>query len=158
MHIDFDDRFWSKCCPEALSGCWLWHASVDRDGYGTFYHETRTIGAHRHAWALSNGPVPAGMFVRHKCDVPACVNPDHLELGTHAQNMRDMTERGRQARGEVLAKLKRGELAPHAKLTAAQVSEIRSTYAQGDVTRAELARRYGVSQVQIGNVVRGKCW
>lgn len=153
--IDWDSRFWSKVHPEALSGCWLWHGHVSPLGYGRFNVGSgaggarRMILAHRHAWELVKGTIPPGMVVRHKCDVPSCVNPDHIELGTVADNNRDMVERGRQARGE-----RNGS----AKLTLAQVNEIRAKYAGSDRTQSSLAAEYRVDPSQVSRAVSGKTW
>ncbi|WP_427902273.1 HNH endonuclease [Methylobacterium fujisawaense] len=145
------------------------------DGYGLF--DRRREGkrfarrAHRVAYELAHGPLPAGLMVRHKCDNPRCCNPSHLEPGTAAENSRDMVERGRhwtlQRPTEVprgsehwtarngTAPLLRGQDHPSAKLTAEMVREIR---AARDVPQRELARRYGVSQGAIWQVLRGNHW
>lgn len=152
MQIDWNDRFWSKVHPEALSGCWLWHGAITGSGYGAFQAESRRlVGAHRHAYELCHGPIPTGMVVRHKCDVRACVNPDHLETGTHADNIRDRDERGRHWAPQ-------GEDNGRSKLTAAQVLEIRAKYAFGDRTQQDLADEYGVSNQLVSCIVRGKWW
>lgn len=75
--------------------CRLWLGAADRDGYGLVRHGGRLRGAHRVAYALAVGQIPRGQIVRHRCDRPACVRPDHLEVGTHADNVRDAIERGR---------------------------------------------------------------
>jgi hypothetical protein len=133
--IDWTNRFWSKVHPEALSGCWLWHGSVNKDGYGTAGGRGARTTAHRLALAWAIGPLPPGMVVRHKCDVPACVNPDHLLLGTHADNMKDCVDRGRKPRGEACS---------YSKLTDAQRAEARRRALAGEAI-PDLAREYGVS-------------
>lgn len=88
------EAFEHKYIPEPNSGCWLWHGSCCRDGYGNFYDGKRVIGAHRFSWQAHKGVIPGGLHILHKCDTPSCVNPDHLFLGTHTDNMRDMTAKG----------------------------------------------------------------
>lgn len=129
------------------SGCWMWTAGGVR--YGKLQDGEKSVSAHVAAYELSNGPVPMGQVVRHKCDVPKCVNPAHLEVGTHADNSRDMTSQNRQAWGE-----KQGGV----KLTAHQVLAIRETYATLRVTQRELALEYGVSQGNIRKIVTGNSW
>ena len=92
------ERVMSKVRVEA-SGCWVWQGSAGKDGYGRMVYRLdgqRVIrGAHRVSWEVANGPIPEGMHVLHRCDNPPCVNPAHLFLGTQADNMRDMTRKGR---------------------------------------------------------------
>lgn len=89
------DRFWAKTIPEPNTGCWLWMGSTWGGGYGQVRINRRTRFAHRVAWEVSNGPIPNGLFVLHRCDNPPCVNPAHLFLGTHQDNMDDMMRKGR---------------------------------------------------------------
>src|SRR5687768_7875966 len=81
-------------------GCWAWTGVMGTNGYGLFwvrrgFKQYSSVGAHRVAWRLANGPVPDGLWVLHRCDNPRCVRPDHLFLGTHSDNMRDMWSKNR---------------------------------------------------------------
>lgn len=76
-------------------GCWVWLGAKDRDGYGRVMVDGRTMGAHRIAYEESHGPVPDGLVVMHSCDNPSCVNPDHLRVGTQAENIQDRDAKGR---------------------------------------------------------------
>ena len=92
-----DTRFFSKVNKQD-DGCWIWTAGRShgkRGHYGKFCLNSKTIPSHRASWIIHNGDIPDGLFVLHHCDVMLCVNPDHLYLGDHKQNMRDRLERGR---------------------------------------------------------------
>ena len=95
---DIATRFWNKIDRRG-NGCWLWPGAVNNKGYGMF--QTQTTGhvkfktTHRLAWELTNGPIPVGLFVCHTCDVPSCVNPAHLWLGTNQANIMDAVRKGR---------------------------------------------------------------
>lgn len=131
--------------------CWLWQRFCDDFGYGHVYDPATKASrdAHVAAWELANGPVPEGMLVRHLCNVPACVNPRHLALGTQADNMRDKVEHSRQQKGEECY---------NSKLTAAQVIEIRERYAAGGIAQTALAREYGTSSQNICAIIHRKAW
>lgn len=90
------DRFFTKVIKHhGADACWEWIASKDVGGYGHLGRNGRVVSAHRLSWEIKYGPIPAGMNVLHHCDNPACVRPDHLFLGTHSDNMRDMCAKGR---------------------------------------------------------------
>ncbi len=86
-------RFWNKVKKEE-SGCWNWIGAL-RSGYGIIKIDGKLISTHRLSYILTNGNIPEGMFICHKCDNPKCVNPDHLFLGTRSDNMIDALNKGR---------------------------------------------------------------
>lgn len=88
-------RFWLNV--QKTEGCWLWTGRRDGAGYGQIFVQGRRIGVHRLSWLLNCGEIPEGLFVCHHCDVPLCVRPDHLFVGTHDDNMRDAAIKGRMA-------------------------------------------------------------
>ena len=91
-------EFTSKVRIDEDSGCWLWTASVKNTGYGQFKFNGKPVGAHRVSFMLFCGDIPPGMLVCHHCDVRRCVNPEHLYLGTHSDNLRDAFDRTRFAK------------------------------------------------------------
>jgi hypothetical protein len=139
-----------------FSDCHIWTGALGRkNGYGCFKirekgnrDNAKQFKAHRLIYELYKGPI-GDKHVLHKCDNPRCVNPDHLFLGTHQDNIRDMVQKGRAASG---AKH------PSAKLTPEQVIEIRELYAQGGHTTRSLGQKYGVNGKHIHNIVTGKKW
>jgi hypothetical protein len=119
------------------------------NGYGMFNVSTgHPVPAHRFSYALAHGAIPVGLSVLHRCDVPKCIRPDHLWLGTHTENMAEMVAKGRSTFGERNA---------GAKLTGAQVGAIRQRWSEG-VTQTQLATEYDVSQSLISLLVRGVRW
>lgn len=82
-------RFFNKVDVKSKEECWNWLASSRGKGYGAFKLNGKVVDAHRVSWILHNGEIPENIFICHKCDNPSCVNPDHLFLGTHSDNMND---------------------------------------------------------------------
>lgn len=158
-----EKRFWSKV--EKTNGCWLWQGSKSDFGHGQVRICGELFRAHRVSWVWVNGAIPEGKCVLHKCDVPNCVNPEHLFLGTKADNTQDMMTKGRHK-----FVCHSGELSKTSKLTNQQVLEIRKLfkesggvlgkgkYRRGAISQDRLGKMYGVSQVQIGNILRGDQW
>lgn len=147
-------RFWANV--QMTDSCWLWTGALCRDGYGRFGNPKAGArqGAHRFSWILSFGPIPDGMSVLHKCDNPRCVRPAHLFLGTQLDNIRDMNTKGRTYRFVV----KRGEKSNAAKVTEADVREIRRRYRFGGVTHKQLAQEFGISASAVGFIISGRNW
>jgi len=154
------DRFWSRVLKADADCCWLWMAGKNTRGYGTMGEggrHCRSVLSHRVSWELANGPIPAGLFVLHHCDNPACVNPGHLFLGTHTDNMRDSASKGRQ-RYQRHPETTQGSNHPGHKLTEADVVDIRARYRAGGILQRELAAEYGVNPCAIGYIVNRKTW
>jgi hypothetical protein len=142
-------RFWKKV--RKAETCWFWTAATKANGYGTIGRGGRGKGmeyAHRVSWEIHNGPVPKGLMVLHKCDVRACVNPDHLFLGTCDDNLKDCAAKGRMHPGE--------KNAGH-KLKEQDVRLVRQLAASGIVHRL-IAQAFGISRGQVGRIVDRTKW
>ena len=140
-------RFFSRIVPEPNSGCWLWDGFCTHQGYGRMSVGRRSIGAHRVSYALHRGN-PGSAHVCHSCDVPPCVNPDHLWLGTNKQNMVDASAKGRIAHGVRSAT---------AKLRECDVVEMRRMRAAGATYRG-IAKAFGVVHGTARHACVGKFW
>jgi hypothetical protein len=138
----------ARTAPCPMSGCWLWTGRAQKYGYGGVTKDGKQTQAHRVAYELHKGPIPAGHVVRHRCDNPACVNPDHLVVGTVQDNATDMVSRGRSRKWHTQASRK---LSPQC------VQAIRDLAQQG-VQCARLAMVYGVTDTTIRNVVARRKW
>lgn len=136
-------RFERKYIPEPNSGCWIWTESCDEKGYGRFNDEgNRLVKAHRFAYRKYKGEIPVGLHVLHKCDTRCCVNPDHLSVGTHKENMAQMSARGRC--GKIpKEKMPRGEGHCHAKLDSQTVLIIRHLLKAG-IAKADIAAHFNI--------------
>jgi hypothetical protein len=180
-------RFWSKVnkdgpmMPHMDTPCWVWTAGKFSDGYGQMWAGGKNYRSHRIAWALINGEISkdGSLCVCHKCDIPVCCNPNHLFLGTTAENMRDRNSKGRQATGDKSGarlhpetrargdrsgprlhpeKMARGEANGTSKLTATQVLQIRALHAAGGITKTSLGAQFGVKGSAISKIVARKLW
>ena len=123
-------------CKVDTNNCWNWTRCVSKNGYGKYKTKDKTWQVHRLSYILYKGPVPKDKFVLHKCDNRRCLNPDHLYVGTIAQNILDALSRDRWP----------------LKLTNSQILEIRKATGRQE----DLAKHYGVSQPQISRIKSGK--
>ncbi len=147
--------FWSKVAPANDNGCLLWQAAANGDGYGLVRVGSKLQRAHRVAWEAVNGPIPNGLCVCHRCDQPGCINPQHLFLGEHRDNVRDCAAKGRlaaQRPGHT-----RGERNGNSKLTRLQVAQIRRKHSLGR-SKSSLAREYAVAPTTIRRIVDRTRW
>lgn len=128
--------------------CWEWQRGRNQHGYGVITIAYKKWSAHRYAWTLTHGPIPDGAFICHHCDNRACVNPDHLYVGTHQSNMADMVSRERHSMGVRSSR---------SKLTEEQVREIRRLRADG-VRIVEVAAQFNVSITTVSQIVHGTRW
>lgn len=136
-------RLWDKVDVGGPGECWLWTGAKNKDGYGSVgMGNGKTELAHRAVWLELVGSIPAGKYVLHTCDNPSCVRPDHLWLGTQADNVADCARKGRRNQSRIR------------KLTPNQRLAIAMAYANGNITQDKLASLYGVSQATISYIVR----
>lgn len=182
-------RFWARVdmdgpiVYEHLGKCWMWTGYKDEWGYGRLTINKSTVRAHRYSWELNNGPITDSLLVLHKCDNPECTNPNHLFLGTDADNIkdRDNKKRGKWATGESHGSkthpesvptgerngaythpemIRKGEEHGRAILTEEDVLEIRAIHRKGSKKFGAyaLARKYGMSPGAIQKIISGQNW
>lgn len=145
------ERFYAKVRVNVETGCWEWTGHTNAKGYGQVRIAQRGHLAHRVSFAWHNGAIPDGAVVLHHCDNPPCVNPAHLKAGTQKENLHDAIRKGRRVQPL-------GERVGTAKLTAAQVLEIRRLIAAGDLSLRAIARRYGMNHTVIQAIAKGRRW
>ena len=143
------ERFEAKYMADPNSGCWLWIAGVNACGYGAIGVPGKRGSslAHRVAYSLFWGEIPEGMCVLHSCDTPSCVNPAHLRIGTHQDNMVDRQVRGRHDCGI-------GDRNSGAKLTPEIIQDIRKR----EMSNLEYATNYGITHGHVNKIWRGDVW
>jgi len=152
-----DDTYLARLLAnvEKTESCWIWTGLRSGHGphmYGRISFRGKNSIAHRVSWMLFRGEIPQGLSVCHRCDVPLCINPDHLFLGTHAANMHDMRSKGRGRTGTALRRA--DGLPSSAKLTKDQIAQIKELRSTG-LTQQRIASIIGVSQGCISQLLRG---
>ena len=159
-------RFWANVVK--TDSCWRWTAARTEDGYGRIFGNGRSLRAHRLSFEIHLGPIPDGMQVLHRCDNPQCCNPEHLFLGTTADNMADKFAKGREnlpsRSGEnhwmrrSPERVARGTAFRRSHLTEATVAEIRAKYSTGHFTQRALAAEYGIDHRNLHLIINRKTW
>lgn len=144
-------RFWKKVAVKGHGECWEWNGCRNNRGYGKAWVCHTGVLASRVAYFMKHGQLPTTMFVLHHCDNPPCCNPAHLFTGTQKDNTDDMWAKGRGVR-------QRGESSGMAKLTNAQVLEIRSIYDSGVMGSKRIAKRFGITSVNVMSIVKRETW
>lgn len=150
------ERFEALVSPEPMSGCWLW-AGAPGDGkpngqYGRFRMNGKQWRAHRAAWILFRGSIPSEKHVLHRCDNPACVNPEHLFIGSNVDNVADRVTKGRSGWKE-----RKGESHPMRKLSEDDVRSIRLRSLSGESGRA-LALEFGIHYATVSEIKNRRKW
>ena len=140
------DRFFNSFVV-ASNGCWEWKG-IDTNRYALIHVNDKNIGAHRLSYIVHNGPIPEGLHVLHKCDNKKCCNPEHLFLGTSAENMQDKVNKSRQAKGSDVYL---------AKLTEDSVVKIKERLSRGEFINV-IAKEYNVSRQAISQINNGTTW
>jgi hypothetical protein len=138
QHTPLTERFWSKV--EKSDGCWSWQGAIGYYGYGVIRRQYKIVLAHRVAYELTYGDA-GDLDVLHRCDNPLCVRPDHLFLGTHADNMHDMAHKGRHKHRE------------H-RLSPAERRALCLRYTEGGITHVQLAAEYDIAIQSVARLIR----
>lgn len=144
------DRLWRQIVKDPITGCWNWTGASNRYGYGRMSVFGKRTLTHRLSWEYHYGPIPSGMNILHKCDNPACCNPEHLFIGTQQDNIADMHQKGRD-------RSLSGESSAKARLSAEQVRQIRSMYASG-VSPSAIGDQFGIKRCHVCNIAKRRIW
>jgi hypothetical protein len=139
MRASLRERLHAGYIPEPNSGCHLWLKTVNPNSYGMIRDREKVLTAHRVAWMDAHGPIPDGMHVLHKCDVRSCVNPAHMFLGTHAENMDDKARKRRS----------------YTKISDDMVRRIRELASAG-MMHKDIAKQLGLIRSSISPIIRGE--
>lgn len=150
-------RFKQKVIVNQESGCWEWVGASDGHGYGHFWFRGSIQKAHRVSLALHGVEIPSGLWALHKCDNPPCVNPDHLFIGDRADNMKDMSKKGRQVFQVSPEKVAKGVKHSMSKLKEEDVIDIINRVKQGQ-SLTEVAKIFSVSKSLIWHIKEGRLW
>lgn len=149
-------RFEDKFIPEPNSGCWLWLGALDVNRYARFGVKGRNCKASRVSYALYKCEEPGALHVLHKCDTPQCVNPDHLFLGTHQDNVADRVAKGREGDRSGLKNGCAGQRNPLSRLSPADVKKIREMKKR--MPYRAVADHFGVAVGSVQKIIEGRSW
>lgn len=144
------DRIESKYEAVTESGCWIWTASVNKAGYGQISMPGRPMLAHRVCWEFYKGPIPNGKFICHKCDTPGCINPDHMFVGDHRDNMQDMRNKGRAPKVESA----KGDKNKSSKIS----NETALAIFNAEGPQREICKTFNVSRSTLQAIKYGRQW
>jgi len=146
-----EERFWEKVEIRGSNDCWNWWAGCTNNGYGAFIFKGKSNVSNRVTWLITFGIIPDDMCVLHKCDNRKCCNPNHLFLGTTADNNKDRHAKGRDS-------IVRGENSPNAKITMADANEIRRLYSTGLLRYIDIAPMFKIKKSLVGNIINNESW
>jgi hypothetical protein len=141
--------FWSRVIAGGRADCWLWTGGLHHQGYGRFKFKGKLRLAHRLSWEFTRGHIITTTHVLHRCDNPPCVNPNHLFLGSHLDNMRDMKSKNRHPHGE-----RNGS----SKITDKDVRRIRSLYKTELISHEELGLIFNINKATVTRIISKESW
>ena len=145
----YRQRLVDNSCINENTGCWIWEKRTNPDGYGEMWYGDNSERCHRVSAIVFLGEDIKGKVVMHMCDTPACVNPDHLKVGTQTENIKDMDAKGRRACGE-----DNGNSSLNYKL----VKTLREEYEVNGMSRKQISSKYGVKKTALRNVLTYNSW